>query len=467
MTKIISINGVPVAPIVPVSGSFVGPLGADLRMPSNQLPQVIDSRIEILSSPKSVLDTYVLGVGELANPTDRPYIVKGDGVKLGGDIVGYLAGNQNIQSNVDTSGSVVGNARGQGSVDLQQSRTSATGVAMGNFSVISGGGNNQADSPYSTVGGGEDNTIGGASSHSTISGGNNNNITASGYYGGGYLFIGGGKNNTVSGSATLSSIVGGYGNILSGPYSFIGGGTRNTASGHWAVIGGGASNTVTLSAYYATVGGGGYNTCSAFTTTIGGGRGNTASGYYSTVGGGAGNTASGYGSTVGGGWVNTASGQFSTVGGGQRAVADRSGMVAHASGRFSSDGDAQKVEFILRNKTTNATATTLFLNGLNAGLTIPNGKVMSFIIDVTGIRSDGSAVSYFVRKGAIKNVSNTVSLVGSIETIGTDIEDDAATDVAITANNTDKTLQINVTGVASQTWRWVAILRGTEIGYGT
>jgi hypothetical protein len=85
---------------------------------------------------------------------------------------------------------------------------------------------------------------------------------------------------------------------------------------------------------------------------------------------------------------------------------------------------------------------------------------------VAGIKSDGSAAACYKRKVAIKNVAGTTSLVGSVETIGTDIEDNASTDVSITADDTNDALDISVTGIASETWRWVAVVEGVEIAYG-
>jgi hypothetical protein len=58
-------------------------------------------------------------------------------------------------------------------------------------------------------------------------------------------------------------------------------------------------------------------------------------------------------------------------------------------------------------------------------------------------------------------------MVGTVDTLGTDYEDNASTDIAITADNTNKALQINVTGITGETWRWSAVVEGTEIGFGT
>lgn len=154
---------------------------------------------------------------------------------------------------------------------------------------------------------------------------------------------------------------------------------------------------------------------------------------------------------------------------GYYAASDRHGMYSHACGAFSYGGfgEAQRVGFVLRNKTTNNTAATLFLDGASTRLTIPSGKVMSAVCRICGIKSDGTAVANYMRRVVIKNLAGTTSLVGAVETIGIDIEDNASTDVAITADDTNDALQINVTGITGETWRWVAVVEGLEIAYGT
>jgi hypothetical protein len=141
-------------------------------------------------------------------------------------------------------------------------------------------------------------------------------------------------------------------------------------------------------------------------------------------------------------------------------------MEAYAAGRFAADGDAQRVDYILRIITTNATPTPLMLDGNTTRLLITSGKALFATITIAGIINGGSKAVHYCRKVAIKNVSNTTSLIGTVSVVGTDVEDDAAYDVAITADNTNKALQINVTGKASETIRWVAHVEGVEIGHG-
>lgn len=238
-----------------------------------------------------------------------------------------------------------------------------------------------------------------------------------------------------------------------------------------------ASGTVAFAA-------GGYNTCVGLEApiTIGmfcttGGYTPIALGYNCTVSGafGQGNIAMGKGATANYGaepqataiGTNVSATSAAAWATGSRSVADRMSMKAHANGMFAAAGDAQRVSFVARNKTTNNTATTLFLDGSSTRLTIPSGKVASLMCRICGIKSDGSAVADYVRRVVIKNVGGTTSLVGSVETIGTDIEDNASTDVAITADNTNDALDISVTGITAETWRWVAVVEGLEIAYGT
>ena len=333
-------------------------------------------------------------------------------------------GNGALIAELPDGTSAGGNARGTHAVDLQLDRANAADVASGSYSGVLSGISNRASGAYAVVGGGVGNTASG--SHAIVGGGGDNNAT------GFYATVGGGAVNNAT------------------DYATIGGGTDNTASGGTATIGGGE-----------------FNTASFFCATIGGGSSNTATNDYATIGGGVGNTASGSNATVGGGGGNTALGSYATIGGGVGGLADRHAMQAYSAGFFANQGDAQSARFVLRRKTVNNTATTLMLDGNSTRLTIPSGKVLAFTAKIAGVKSDGTSVAFFVRKGAIKNVGGTTSLAGTIETIGTDIEDNASTDVAITADDTNDALQINVTGIASETWRWVAVVEGVEIGYGT
>jgi hypothetical protein len=235
--------------------------------------------------------------------------------------------------------------------------------------------------------------------------------------------------------------------VASGTDALICGGNNNTASNQLSIVVGGASNAST-----------------GYISFIGGGQLNTSSSNYSTVAGGNSNTASATWSTVAGGQSNTASGSHSFLGGGFQGLANRFAISAHAAGQFSALGDAQTTKAVFRNKTTTNSAVELFLDGASARYTVTSGKVISMLINITGTKSDGTAVAHYVRQYSIKNLGGTTSQVYAPVTIGTD--NAAGTSIALSADDTNDSLKIEVTGVTSETWRWVASVDAVEVGYG-
>jgi hypothetical protein len=149
---------------------------------------------------------------------------------------------------------------------------------------------------------------------------------------------------------------------------------------------------------------------------------------------------------------------------GHSAIARLRGMRAAGGGFFAAVGDAQAIECVLRNKTTTNAPATLLLDAF-LRLTIPSGKILHATAHIIGSKSDGTAIAVYMRQLAIANVGGTVSLVGTVNTLGTDTA--AGTTLAITADNTNKALDIAPTGVLSETWRWTAVVYGVEMAYGT
>jgi hypothetical protein len=235
--------------------------------------------------------------------------------------------------------------------------------------------------------------------------------------------------------------------VASGTSAFIGGGERNTATGSYPVCVGGSNNT-----------------SSGTGNVVVGGINNSATVANAMILGGDGNLASGFGAVAIGWDSNTASGA-GALAFGSRAVADRSGMMSHANFRFAANGDAQRARFVMRNKTTTNAAVELFLDGSATRLTIPTNKYLTGTINIAGIKSDGSTAARYIRQFSIKNVALTTSLVGTVDTVGTDIA--SSTSISITADDTNEALKVEVTGIASETWRWVAAVDVVEVTYGT
>jgi hypothetical protein len=232
-----------------------------------------------------------------------------------------------------------------------------------------------------------------------------------------YAFAEGGSRATASyahaeGSSTLAS----------GPYSHAEG-RLATASGDSSHAEG---NYTTASAQYAH-----------------------AEGYYTTA------SAKG---AHGSGYYSTANKQY------QRAL---------AAGRFAAAGDCQYTETVLRRATTDATPAELTIDGAAPSGTTENtsnrfilatGKTYACLVMIAARKSDGVS-AFFLRQVVVKNVSGTVSLEGAVPTVGVDINPAGWTVPAITADNTNKSLMITVTGIAATNIRWCATVQAQEILY--
>jgi hypothetical protein len=306
------------------------------------------------------------------------------------------------------------------------------------------------------IGGFSDNSVTAGKIGATIGGGgyssNPNSVTD--FFG----TVGGGADNTTSGVA--ATVGGGESNEASGQQATVGGGSNNIASSDQATVGGGYTNEASDSS--ATVGGGDSNTASGEYATVGGGYTNEASGSSATVGGGYQNTANATSATVGGGMSNTASGQYATVPGGYQAQASLYGQMAYASGQFAAVGDAQASLYALRNATSDATETELYLDGSSRRLTVASGRTMTFDILVVA-RSDGGASAGYRVEGVIENVGGITSFIG-IPTV-TELGEDDDWTVAVEDDDTYDALVIKVTGADSTNIRWVATVRTAEVAY--
>jgi len=364
--------------------------------------------------------------------------------------------------------------------------------------TVSGGGTSgspnqvtDANCDYCTVAGGYDNLIGDAIA-STVSGGAHHRVSNTG----GHATIGGGSTHTISGAISYPTIAGGQSNTVSATNATVGGGTTNTASGTSATVGGGTTNTA--SGTQATVAGGASNQATASSATIGGGTTNTAGGTaatvaggstnsisastdYATISGGLSNSMTGGASTnysaIAGGRSNTiASVQYASIPGGQsnnvsatygsasgfQASVSSSnwyGMDCHASGQVAAAGDAQECRGVVRRQTTDATQTTLYLDGAGTAnrLRLPTDTTWTFVIVITARRTDADNESAGYKcEGVIDNNAGTTALVGTI-TKTVLAEDTAAWDIdCVATDGATDALEVKVTGEAAKTINWVA-----------
>lgn len=283
--------------------------------------------------------------------------------------------------------------------------------------------------------------------------------------------IGGSPNNWVGPSVVGATVGGG------GASNFDGTPRPNSIASHYATIAGGLENTIETSAQLATISGGHYNTIktNANYATIGGGFGNVVQldAAHGTIGGGGQNTIQAGRATIGGGSINTiqTNANFATIPGGYQAMARCYGQQAYASGSFDGlPGRAQSSLYVLRNKTTGAGWTELFLDG-DAGLqsnrmNIPEGSTWAFEVLVVGRTQDAgdefptAQSAGFRIRGVIQNAGGTVAMPGATD------------DVLYTANPSwnavaqsdqpHRALVIKVSGGTSPMC-WVAAVRTSEV----
>lgn len=150
---------------------------------------------------------------------------------------------------------------------------------------------------------------------------------------------------------------------------------------------------------------------------------------------------------------------------GSGSNATQTGAIAFAGGEFANPGDAQHGNYILRNSTTNATSTELFLDGAATQFVVPVNSVVTFDILVAARRTDavgGGAGYRFV--GVVRRDATvaSVTLIGNVSktVLG---ETNAAWDSTVSVDTTSGALRIFGQGEAAKTVRWVAVMQTAEV----
>jgi len=122
------------------------------------------------------------------------------------------------------------------------------------------------------------------------------------------------------------------------------------------------------------------------------------------------------------------------------------------------------------NQTTNATQTTLFLDGTTASqyITLQNNSISYFKAVITGKITGASEAGVYTIEGAIQKaaVAASVALVGTPSSLTIGATTGALTwSVTGVANTTQGSLDIKVTGGASQTIDWFCKIDFVELGF--
>ncbi|MEW5988986.1 MAG: hypothetical protein AB1791_20365 [Chloroflexota bacterium] len=163
---------------------------------------------------------------------------------------------------------------------------------------------------------------------------------------------------------------------------------------------------------------------------------------------------------------NRAEARHSSIPGGYQAKSTLYGQQSQASGQFANPGDAQRSSLVARAITTDATVTTLFLDGAAERPTLADNTTWLFRLHVVARRTDAANESAaYILEGCIDRQVGvgTTALVGAVaKTVLA--EDTAAWDANVAADAVNGALQITVTGEAGKTIRWVAHVELVEVG---
>ena len=252
-------------------------------------------------------------------------------------------------------------------------------------------------------------------------------------YDSGLLKRGAGNYSILSVNDTTSSAAGNY-SISSGQYS-------NASGTGAAAFGNSTVGTYSIGSGYSCSANGSYAKVSGYACAANGG-GSSSEGTYSVAGGDSAHAE---------GRSGAANGQGSHVGG-MNALAALLGEWARSSGGNLSQYGINELVGI----TTDATITTLYLGngGSSYKFLIPSNSCYRVIL-TANIRDGAWNVKEFSGTALIKNVAGTTSLVGTC-TMTSALGDVAlaACTIAVTADNTNDCLKVDVTGIAATTINW-------------
>ena len=158
--------------------------------------------------------------------------------------------------------------------------------------------------------------------------------------------------------------------------------------------------------------------------------------------------------------------QLNSVALGVSATSEQIGKFAYSVGKFAADGDAQGGQFILRADTTDATATVLTTNNATAAadnqIIVASDTCITFDGTIVAMQNGAQAYASWCIEGLLVNDGGTTTLANSATTV---IDNQSSWGMAMSADNTNNSLAITVTGEASHNIRWVANIRTSEVTY--
>lgn len=146
------------------------------------------------------------------------------------------------------------------------------------------------------------------------------------------------------------------------------------------------------------------------------------------------------------------------------------GMRAHASGIFSSDGDAQYSRLVLRRLTTTSASTVLTSNNTAAStnnqLVLPNASLFTVKGFVSARESSTGDSKSWEFSASVKRLSGagTTALVAAVTPVVVAADAGAsAWSLSVSADTTNGALAISAVGENSKTIKWVCVLESCEL----
>lgn len=336
-----------------------------------------------------------------------------------------------------------GNKRGNYATDLQIVRGAATQVGSGPGSLTSGGSNTNSGEYALVHGDGNANS----GPRSLVSGIWNTNT--------GFENIVGGFQNNVSGYRGLCV---GANNTMAGGQAFCLGWGNNVSGGMFGI-----GYYISATGSYSGALGYGANSSGLYSLALG--TSCVASGYGATAIGYDGAQATNQ-ECVAIGRYCTASAYRGSFAFGQYALANQAGQISRAWGNVGL-GVHQRSDFFAYASTTNATPTNATGPQGNT-FAIGLGKTYQCDISVVARSSTGAKLASFRRHCLVDNTGGVVALIGSVQTVGTDIGTNAGSPPAgwaISVAIVSGALNVEVTGEAATNIRWGVHIEPHEITY--
>ena len=240
------------------------------------------------------------------------------------------------------------------------------------------------------------------------------------------------------------------------------------ATGAYSILMG--TNNCTVSGTRAGIYNSDGSTCAGTSSAVVASDGSTCAGNNSFVAGGFSSTSAGTQNATVGGQSHVNSGQYCGIIGGEYAsTRGLRSVLAFAAGQVSNPGDQQRLEFIQRTSTSNATPKSMATDGGTAsattGMVLQNNSSVKFFAEIVARDASTGDTAGWNISGTVKRraTASTVALVGTPTVTAQGADAGAATwAVAAIVNTTLGSLELQVTGAAATVIRWTSHVNFVE-----